>query len=630
MRSYQVVPGQGGVAQQYVNLRHDAYGAAHLLAHQQLGAIALPTNPTNSQTLTLTINGNAVVITFVSAIGTTAGNVLIGASAAATAANLVALLRQPQTTTATGVALSTTNQQFVSYLSWPLSGTTVTPSSNNTLLYAPLSSFSASTTVTGASWTAQTMQLYVEPGVVYVNGTRVIFAGGSTATVTAPSSHPRIDVLTIDNTGTLAWTTGTEASSPTAPAYPANKVALCELYNVVSETALYDNENQQSGQGYISNDVRPFLGNGMNWTAFTSDLIPDADGTRNLGSGSFEWNNLYVKSGIFLNGTSISAQLNISGIAGESISAGAAVALGYYQSDGGVQYDNSAHGNFTGTGATISFTVGNNTNRLLIITLARGANSAFSASNVAVSGTNPTVVQSQATTNGTFGLLYLLAPTVASTNNIVFSGLTSGTWYYTIHSYYNVAQSSQPDASAISIDTASTTDTASISTVANGSLCFGAAWFEPNVTPSSSPGIANNIQKANTQNPGLWAGDNGNLEPAGTYTAGLTFGSSTTASSIAVSFAPATAPALAFINASSASNNLRLTSFVGFANSSVSASAALVVIVGGVFGGLSGLSYGAQYYLNNSNGSIGTSPGSNTRKVGIAISTTQMLVTNIW
>jgi hypothetical protein len=301
MRSSLVVSGEAALAQQYVNLRHDARGGSFLLPHQQLGAIALPTNPTNSQTLTLTINGNAVVFTFVSAIGTAAGNVLIGASAAATAANLLALLNQPQTTTATGVALSGPNQTLVGYLSWSLSGTTISPSSNNTSLYAPLSSFTASMTATGASWTAQTMALYVEPGVVYVNGTRVIWSGGSSPTITAPSSHPRIDLLTIDNTGTLALTTGTENASPSAPTYPADKIVLCEIYNVVGETAIYDNENQTSGQGYLYHDVRPIIGQTWNPAALLDSLLPAASTGYNLGSASFPWDNGYFNN-LLVNG----------------------------------------------------------------------------------------------------------------------------------------------------------------------------------------------------------------------------------------------------------------------------------------------------------------------------------------
>lgn len=307
MRSFQVVAGQNALAQQLTNLRADALGAANLLVHQQLGALALGTAPTNGQTVTLTINGTAIIFTAVGTIGSTPGNVLNPGTAAGFVANLLALLRQPQTTTSTGVALSAANQLLLGYLSWPSSGTTITPCSNNTSLYSPLSSFTASTTVTSGSWTAQTMQLYVEPGVVYVAGTRVIFSGGSTPTVSAPSSNPRIDVLTVDGSGVLAWTTGAENASPVAPTYPANKVALCELYNVVSETALYDNANQHTSQGYIYYDVRPTVGSSINLGAVSSDILPDADGTRNLGSLSFQWNNVYAKSGIFVNGVGVAS-----------------------------------------------------------------------------------------------------------------------------------------------------------------------------------------------------------------------------------------------------------------------------------------------------------------------------------
>lgn len=103
------------------------------------------------------------------------------------------------------------------------------------------------------------MTLYVEPGTYYIGATRVLFAGGNTPSFTAPTSHPRIDIVTADSSGTIAITQGTESVSPSAPAYPTNKVVICEVYNVVGETALYDNDSQTSGQGYISNDVRMIL-----------------------------------------------------------------------------------------------------------------------------------------------------------------------------------------------------------------------------------------------------------------------------------------------------------------------------------------------------------------------------------
>ena len=304
MRSARVTPNTVATPSDYNALLNNSSGASRLLAHQMYGTIALPTNPTNTKTLTLDINGTNITITFVTSIGSTAGNVLIGASAAATAANLLQLLLNPTITNSTQVAIglnTSTNVTLVNYINWSLTGTSVVSSSYNSTLYAPATSFSASTTVTGGSYTANTMALFVEPGVVFVNGTEVYFAGGVTGTVTAPVSHPRIDVLSMDNTGTLNWTTGTENASPSAPTYPTNQVPICELYNVVSETALYDYANQTSSQGYIYNDVRPFLAYPLPLGALPDNIIPAADATYNLGSSSKEWNNIYAKTGIYVN-----------------------------------------------------------------------------------------------------------------------------------------------------------------------------------------------------------------------------------------------------------------------------------------------------------------------------------------
>lgn len=67
--------------------------------------LAMATNPTANDTVTI----QGVTFTFVSSIGTTAGNVLIGANVDATRANLAALINAPWTTTANGVALTGTN-----------------------------------------------------------------------------------------------------------------------------------------------------------------------------------------------------------------------------------------------------------------------------------------------------------------------------------------------------------------------------------------------------------------------------------------------------------------------------------------------------------------------------------------
>ena len=70
------------------------------------GRLNLATQPTNTDTLVF----NGVTITFVSSIGSTAGNVLIGANVDATRVSLAALFNAPGTTNSTQVALSAENQ----------------------------------------------------------------------------------------------------------------------------------------------------------------------------------------------------------------------------------------------------------------------------------------------------------------------------------------------------------------------------------------------------------------------------------------------------------------------------------------------------------------------------------------
>lgn len=68
-------------------------------------ALAMATQPTDGDTVTIA----GVRFTFKTTLGTTAGNVLIGASANTAHLNLVTLINTPQTTTAQGVALSAEN-----------------------------------------------------------------------------------------------------------------------------------------------------------------------------------------------------------------------------------------------------------------------------------------------------------------------------------------------------------------------------------------------------------------------------------------------------------------------------------------------------------------------------------------
>lgn len=73
------------------------------------GVLALATAPTDGDTVTM----RGVTFTFKTTLGSTAGNVLIGANVTASKTNLAALVNTPGTTTSTGVALSTANQKLL-------------------------------------------------------------------------------------------------------------------------------------------------------------------------------------------------------------------------------------------------------------------------------------------------------------------------------------------------------------------------------------------------------------------------------------------------------------------------------------------------------------------------------------
>jgi hypothetical protein len=85
------------------------------------------------------------------------------------------------------------------------------------------------------------------------------FAGGNSSAVVAPSANPRIDLLTIDSAGALAWTVGTEAASPAPPSCPAGKIPVCYIYCRVGMTHIHDFEDDDASNGYIYRDVRPLI-----------------------------------------------------------------------------------------------------------------------------------------------------------------------------------------------------------------------------------------------------------------------------------------------------------------------------------------------------------------------------------
>lgn len=101
------------------------------------------------------------------------------------------------------------------------------------------------------------LTLEVSPGNVYFNENLLEFAGDTSPTFTAPAVNPRIDVLSLNDSGVLVRTAGSEAGSPVAPAVPEGNFPICQVFNRVGQTAVL--EEDDTSNGYILLDLRDFL-----------------------------------------------------------------------------------------------------------------------------------------------------------------------------------------------------------------------------------------------------------------------------------------------------------------------------------------------------------------------------------
>lgn len=83
------------------------------------------------------------------------------------------------------------------------------------------------------------MTVRLDAGSLFDGTTLTEKAAQSTGTITAPTTNPRIDRVSINiGSGAVAVTTGTEAPSPSPPAIPANNIPVAQVALVVSQTSI--------------------------------------------------------------------------------------------------------------------------------------------------------------------------------------------------------------------------------------------------------------------------------------------------------------------------------------------------------------------------------------------------------
>ncbi|MDO8516326.1 MAG: LamG domain-containing protein [bacterium] len=132
---------------------------------------------------------------------------------------------------------------------------------------------------------------------------------------------------------------------------------------------------------------------------------------------------------------------------------------------------------------------------------------------------------------------------------------------------------------------------------------------------------ANNQTKSLIDEVGVWNKKLSNQEIADLYNAGN-----------GQTMVPATGDRFAGkVYAASAMHHAYSDAFIGFAAADTAAGSSGDVVLGGIVDNVgNALSVGKQYYLGNVSGSLSLVPGGVSRKAGIAVSTTTLLITNIW
>tara|TARA_Y100000310_G_scaffold250871_1_gene257234 strand:- start:1028 stop:2653 length:1626 start_codon:yes stop_codon:yes gene_type:complete len=143
-----------------------------------------------------------------------------------------------------------------------------------------VAAYSGSGVVSGCAVTAQgtpDLTVAVASGTVIVNGVRANVSGANAAIGTADTSNPRFDLITVNNSGTIATTAGTAAAIPEFPSIPANSVVLAAVLVPASDTAIQTAEIV---------DKRIIL----RWGAILDDLVtlgaPASDGQFIVATGA--------------------------------------------------------------------------------------------------------------------------------------------------------------------------------------------------------------------------------------------------------------------------------------------------------------------------------------------------------
>ncbi len=322
-------------------------------------------------------------------------------------------------------------------------------------------------------------------------------------------------------------------------------------------------------------------------------------------------------------------------LAGEAISTGDAVCAAPYQSDGGVKVDTTAHGHQTVTSLSVGITVANNANRIMVVVLSVHATTIAS---VQYAGVSMTAIDTNTVGNLTTNTYYLVAPTTGTNNFTATIGSASVFTCYAVYSLYNASQTGQPTNNHQSASSDDLPLTVTLAPSEAGDFVIGYGVFDSNgfVTQPTVSFSNNTMSEIGTSQITQIVADNGQaVTTANQSTTNSASGSNPNNITGLIIIKPQTAVVYGYVKQATTkakesyttptSLPFRSTAFIGFALAGAAEGASVTVIVNGIVT-LSGLLPAALYYLASTEGTI--TSGVTTRKVGIAVSTTDLVITN--
>jgi len=319
-------------------------------------------------------------------------------------------------------------------------------------------------------------------------------------------------------------------------------------------------------------------------------------------------------------------------IAGEDIVSGEAIYLGSIPTTP-ISYD-------TSVGAKVSIstdpqvitqaiTIADESDRYLVVSVfargGNGSNGTPTVSSITYAGVALTLLVSSDTSK-----LYGLAnPTVGTNNLIINTTKTGSTPYfgnvgYFAHSFYNCEYDDDFTGSGYTLATTLTVE-GSIVVGSGVKYGFGAG------TPYTSSSLSSNFLTVNAEAVNAYSGWQPTLGDI-TGTVNITTGAGIGAPDLAlgVVLKPANLPtygvARLTTTADPAYNGNRYLKFIGFSASDALEGESLDITTSGIVKSLSGLTPNSFYYLQDTAGKIDVSAGTNEKKVGIAISATELLL----